>query len=62
MLSAENAIPARAEEQRQLAMLCEGAEHIVIPDCGHWIHLDRAGFVVDAIQRLAEVQIADRRA
>ena len=62
VLSADNSIPARAEEQRQLAMLCEGAEHIVIPDCGHWIHLDRAGFVVDAIQRLAEVQIADRRA
>src|SRR5437868_4126702 len=54
VLSADNSIPAGVEEQRQLAMLCEGAEHIVIPVCGYWIHLDRAGLAVDGIQRLAE--------
>ena len=54
VLSAENAIPARSEEQRQLATLCEGAEHIVAAQCGHWIHLDRSELVVRAIHKLVE--------
>src|SRR5262249_4918055 len=41
VLSADNPITIRAEEQRQLAKLCEGTEHTVIAECGHWIHLDR---------------------
>lgn len=61
VLSADNPIPARAEEQRQLAKLCSDVEHVVVPNCGHWIHLDRAELVIDAIRRLTE-QIADRPA
>lgn len=62
VLSADNPIAARAEEQRQLATLCSGAEHIMVPNCGHWIHLDRADLVVDAIRRLTEVRVANRSA
>jgi pimeloyl-ACP methyl ester carboxylesterase len=54
VLSAENPIPARAEEQRGLAKLCEGAEHTVIAECGHWIHLDRPELVVKAIRQVLE--------
>jgi pimeloyl-ACP methyl ester carboxylesterase len=54
VLSADNSIPARAAEQRQLASLCEGAEHIVVAQCGHWIHLDRPELVVKAIRQVAE--------
>lgn len=54
VLSADNASPARSEEQRQLATLCEGAEHIVAAQCGHWIHLDRSELVVRAIHQLVE--------
>ena len=62
VLSADNPMAVRAEEQRQLATLCDDAEHVVIRDCGHWIHLDRADLVVNAIRRIAEVQTADPRA
>lgn len=62
VLSADKPIAARGEEQRQLANLCSNAEHVIIPNCGHWIHLDRADLVVEAIRRLTEVQIADRPA
>ena len=54
VLSADNPIPARAEEQRQLATLCKGAEHTVIAQCGHWIHLDRPELVVKAVRRMLE--------
>ena len=54
VLSADNPIPARAEDQRQLATLCEGAEHTVIAQCGHWIHLDRPELVVRAVRRMLE--------
>jgi pimeloyl-ACP methyl ester carboxylesterase len=62
VLSADKPVAARAEEQRQLAKMCINAQHVTIPNCGHWIHLDRADLVVDAIRRLTEVQIADRPA
>ena len=54
VLSTDSPIPVRAEEQRQLAKLCEGAEHIVIAECGHWIHLDRPELVVNAIRQVVE--------
>ena len=54
VLSADNPIPARAEEQRHLAGLCVGAEHTVIAECGHWIHLDRPELVVKAIHQVVE--------
>jgi len=60
VLSADNPIAARVEEQRQLANLCSDAEHIVVQKCGHWIHLDRSDLVVDAIRRLTEAHVANR--
>ena len=62
VLSANNSITARAEEQRQLAKLCSNGQHVIVPNCGHWIHLDRADLVVDAIRRLTDVHVANRSA
>jgi pimeloyl-ACP methyl ester carboxylesterase len=52
VISAATRDPQRAQWQRELAGLCSGAEHLVIPDCGHWIQLDRPDLVVSAVGRL----------
>jgi pimeloyl-ACP methyl ester carboxylesterase len=55
VLSAEKASAERNEEQKDLAQLCANVEHAIIPDCGHWVHLDRPDVVVEAIRRVVEI-------
>jgi pimeloyl-ACP methyl ester carboxylesterase len=46
--------------QRELASLCSAGEHRMIPDCGHWVHLDRPEAVVEAVKQILEqVRTAD---
>lgn len=54
VLSAAQRHPRRVAEQADLANLCSGAEHEVLPDCGHWVHLDAPQAVVAAVRRLVE--------
>lgn len=47
--------------QRELALLCAGGEHRMIPGCGHWVHLDRPEAVVEAVKKvLKQVRAAQR--
>jgi pimeloyl-ACP methyl ester carboxylesterase len=54
VLSADSEDPHRRAEQQQLAQLCAEAEHMFVPECGHWIHLDRPTTVADAVRRMVE--------
>jgi pimeloyl-ACP methyl ester carboxylesterase len=40
--------------QKELASLCSEGEHRMIPDCGHWVHLDRPQEVVKAVKEVLE--------
>ncbi len=55
VLSAEKTSAERNEEQKDLAQLCANVEHTIIPDCGHWVHLDRPDVVAEAIRRVVEI-------
>jgi pimeloyl-ACP methyl ester carboxylesterase len=47
--------------QKELASLCSGGEHRVIPGCGHWVHLDRPEAVVQAVKQIVkQVRTAQR--
>jgi pimeloyl-ACP methyl ester carboxylesterase len=40
--------------QKELASLCTGGEHRVIPGCGHWLHLDKPDAVVQAVKQIVK--------
>jgi pimeloyl-ACP methyl ester carboxylesterase len=52
VLSAQSTDPRHQQWQRELVGLCRDAEHQVVPECGHWLHLDRPELVIEAIQKL----------
>jgi pimeloyl-ACP methyl ester carboxylesterase len=48
------------DAQKELSSLCSEGEHRVIPDCGHWVHLDRPDAVVEAVKEvLGKLRTAD---
>ncbi|MCI0348227.1 MAG: alpha/beta hydrolase [Acidobacteriales bacterium] len=48
------------EAQKELASLSSQGEHRMIPDCGHWVHLDRPDAVIQAVKEVLErVRIGD---
>ena len=40
--------------QRSLATLAPGGRQIILPDCGHMIHLDRPDVVIEAVRQVVE--------
>lgn len=54
ILSASNPAPDRTAEHNEVAQLSSLGKHVVIPDSGHWIHLDQPRAVVKAIREVVE--------
>ena len=52
VLSAQRRDPRWVAADERLARLSRHGRHVVSPQSGHWIHLDDAGLVVDAIRDL----------
>lgn len=52
ILSAASAAPQVIEEHRHDAALSTRGEHIIVPNTGHWLQLDRPDAVVEAIRRV----------
>jgi pimeloyl-ACP methyl ester carboxylesterase len=47
--------------QKELASLCAGGKHHLIPGCGHWVHLDKPEAVVETVREILEqVRTAQR--
>jgi pimeloyl-ACP methyl ester carboxylesterase len=55
ILSAANSTPAQLAERDAIAARSPHGKHMVIPDSGHWIHLDQPEVVLDAIREMVEV-------
>ena len=54
ILSAANSTPAQLADRDALARRSPRGKHIVVPDSGHWIHLDRPETVVQTIREMVE--------
>lgn len=54
VLSASNTDPNRAREHEATARLSSDGRHIVVPNSGHWIHLDEPRAVIEAIREVVE--------
>lgn len=54
VLSAGRNDPPAMERQRELAQLCPGGRHLVLPECGHWVQLDAPSEVARAVRELVE--------
>lgn len=57
ILSASNSTPAQLAERDVMAQRSIQSKHIVVPNSGHWIHLDQPGAVVEAIREMVELQV-----
>jgi pimeloyl-ACP methyl ester carboxylesterase len=55
ILSAANSTPAQLAERNAIAGRSPHGKHIVVPDCGHWIHLDQPQVVIDTIREMVEL-------
>jgi pimeloyl-ACP methyl ester carboxylesterase len=55
ILSAANSTPAQRAERDAIASRSPRGKHIVVPDSGHWIHLDQPQVVIDTIRDMVEL-------
>jgi pimeloyl-ACP methyl ester carboxylesterase len=55
ILSASNSTPAQITERDAIASQSTHGKHIVVPDTGHWIHLDQPEVVLAAIREMVEL-------
>ncbi len=55
ILSASNSTPAQITERDAIANRSVHGRHIVVPDTGHWIHLDQPEVVIEAIREMVEL-------
>ena len=46
---------AKASERDAIAGRSPQGKHIVVPDSGHWIHLDQPQVVIDTIREMVEL-------
>jgi pimeloyl-ACP methyl ester carboxylesterase len=55
ILSAANATPLQLAERNAIASRSSRGKHSVVPDSGHWIHLDQPQVVIEAIREMVEL-------
>jgi len=55
VLMAGDNSPMPEEQSRAIGT---NVQHVVVPGCGHWIHLDRPGVVVDALREMVQARAA----
>ena len=55
ILSAGNSTPGQITERDALASRSARGKHIIVPDSGHWIHLDQPEVVIEAIREMVEL-------
>ena len=55
ILSAASSTPAQLAERDAIASRSPHGKHIVIPDSGHWIHLDQPQLVLETIREMVEL-------
>jgi pimeloyl-ACP methyl ester carboxylesterase len=54
VISGAHLTPEQQAEQAQVARLSTAGRHIVAEGSGHWVHLDRADLVVQAVREVVE--------
>lgn len=55
ILSASNSTPPQITERDALASRSMHGKHIIVPESGHWIHLDQPEVVLAAIREMVEL-------
>ena len=55
ILSAGNSTPSQLAERDAMARRSAHGKHVVVPDSGHWIHLDQPEVVLQAIREMVEL-------
>jgi pimeloyl-ACP methyl ester carboxylesterase len=55
ILSAANSTPAQLAERDATACRSPRGKHVVVPNSGHWIHLDQPQVVLDTIREMVNV-------
>ena len=50
VISGAHLTESQLAEHRQLAALSAQGRHVIAPDSGHWVHLDRPDYVAEAIR------------
>ena len=55
ILSAANSTSAQLSERDALAGRFGHGKHLIVKNCGHWIHLDQPQVVIDAIREIVEL-------
>jgi len=56
ILSAANSTPAQQAERDAMAGRFAHGKHIIVPDSGHWIHLDQPQAVIAAIREMVKLR------
>jgi pimeloyl-ACP methyl ester carboxylesterase len=54
IVSASNSNPAQLAERGRITAASPHGKHVVVPDSGHWIHLDAPQVVIQAIREMVE--------
>jgi pimeloyl-ACP methyl ester carboxylesterase len=55
ILSAANSTAAQLTERDAMAGRSVHGKHMIVPDSGHWIHLDQPQVVIEAIHKMVEL-------
>jgi pimeloyl-ACP methyl ester carboxylesterase len=55
ILSAANCTPAQLAERDAIASRSPHSKHSVVPESGHWIHLDQPHIVIDTIREMVDL-------
>jgi pimeloyl-ACP methyl ester carboxylesterase len=55
ILSAANSTPTQLAERDAIASRSPHGNHIVVPNSGHWIHLDQPQVVIETIREMVEI-------
>jgi pimeloyl-ACP methyl ester carboxylesterase len=55
ILSAANSTPAQLAERDAIARRSTHGKHTIVPDSGHWIHLDQPQVVIDTIREMVDL-------
>jgi pimeloyl-ACP methyl ester carboxylesterase len=55
ILSASTALPNELQEREGWIAGNGAGKHVVVPDSGHWLHLERPGLVIDAVRQVLKL-------